>query len=468
MTVLEREISWRQQNDAFDFYQPNLPISQLIELVGTRQNLLYILSAANGIGKTVALVNIARALMFGPSNRFFNFPLFKEWPYPKRIRFVSEVSQVKDGGPLQTEIQKWWPRGKYKSRRNGGVHYDSLYEANGWAFEVMTYDQLPKQHEGANLGCVMFNEPPPENLWTPNISRLRAGGIGIVGMTPLTEAGWFFDKVAPRHQDYTIYADVETACIQHGTRGHLEHEHIQKMISEYDDDEKEARIEGRAMYLKGLIYKTFNSKVHVLSEVVTPPSNATIYHVVDPHTDKPFASIWAFVDGRGDVTIFDEWPNSDFNAWRNCQTSLPEYKQIFLAKEKGLYVHKRIIDRHFAEVTHLSGMTRKTLRDEFSDIGINFMPSYQAREEVETGILKVKSYLKYDPDRPIDIVNKPKLFINPHCQNTIKSFLRWSYDPKTDEPQDAFKDFADTVRYLLMDHPEIDVPIPYEPAKKMW
>lgn len=465
--VLERELSWRKSNEGCQFYEPNKPIAELIELTGSRDNLLYILSAANGIGKTTALVNIAANLMFGPQNKFFDFKLFKEWPYPKRIRFISEVSQIKDGGPFPTEVAKWWPKSRYTKGRNG-QGYDAIYKAGDWSLEVMTYDQLPAQHEGANLGCVMFNEPPPENLWTPNISRLRAGGIGIVGMTPLTEAGWFFDKVAPRHQDFTIYADVETACKQHGVRGHLEHDHIQRMIEEYDPDEREARIEGKAMYLKGLIYKTFNTQIHVLRDIVRPPANATIYHVVDPHTDKPFACIWAFVDGRGDVTVFDEWPNSDFNAWRNCQLSIKDYKEIFLKKEVGLSVHKRIIDRHFAEVTHLSGMTRKTLRDEFSEVGIDFRPSYQAKEEVETGILMVKDYLKYNPDRPISTLNKPRLFINPHCANTIKAFLRWSYDPKTDEPQDAFKDFADVVRYLIADKPQLDVAWEHALAVKRW
>lgn len=434
--------------------------------MGSTQNLLYILSAANGIGKTAALVNIAANLMFGPQNSYFDYPIFKEWPYPKRIRFVSEPSQVTESGPFPAEVAKWWPKGRYTKNKDG-KHYDSIYKAGDWILEVMTYEQLPAQHEGANLGCVMFNEPPPQNLWTPNISRLRAGGVGIVGMTPLTEAGWFFDEVVPRHTDFVIYADVETACKQHGTRGHLEHDQIEAMIAEYSQDEREARIEGKAMYLKGLIYKSFNTQVHVLKETIQAPTNATIYHIVDPHTDKPFACIWAFVDGRGDLYIVDEWPNVDFYKWHNCQLTAEDYAKIFRDKERGLNVHKRIIDRHFADVR--SAINKRTLREQLrDDVGLDFHASYQCAEEVQTGILKVREYLSYSPDRPIDTMNKPRLFINPHCQNTIKSFLRWSTDPKTGDPQDSYKDFMDCVRYLCMDSPEIDVPIPYEPAKKMW
>jgi len=461
-------MEWLKRNDKFQFYEPNEPITKLINLLGTKDNLLYILSAANGIGKTTALVNIIRALIFGPDNKFFNYPIFKDWKHPKRIRFVSEPSQIEEGGAFPTEVDKWWPKGRYQVFKDS-KHYVKRYQANGWVLEVMTYEQDPKQHEGANLGCVLFNEPPPENLWTPNISRLRSGGIAIVGMTPLTEAGWFFDRIVPRHEEFIVYGDVEKACKEHGVRGHLEHSDIEKMIAEYSEDEREARVEGKAMYLKGLIFKTFNTQIHVLKETIQAPANATLYQAVDPHSDKPFACIWAFVDGKGDVYIVDEWPNVDFYKWHNCQLTIKDYAKIFRDKEQGVNVYKRIIDRHFADVR--SASYKRTLREELRDeLGLNYEPSYQASEEIETGIIKVRDYLKYNPDRPLDTMNKPKLFINPHCQNTIKSFLRWSRDPVTGKVQDAYKDFMDCVRYLVMDNPQIDQPIPSDVGipKKMW
>jgi phage terminase large subunit-like protein len=462
-----------KQNDRFQFYEPNAPITRFIELAGSvnekgdASNLIYILSAANAIGKTAALVCIARALMFGDANPFFKMPLFKDWKYPKRIRFVSEPSQIEESGPFPQEIAKWWPKGRYKIFKDS-KHYAKRYEAGDWTLEIMTYEQDRQQHEGANLGCVMFNEPPPQHLWTPNISRLRSGGICLVGMTPLTSAGWFFDEVVPRHQDFIVYGDVESACIQHGTRGHLDHDQIERMISEYSEDEKEARVQGKAMYLKGLIYKTFNTQIHVLKDTIQPPANATIYQVVDPHSDKPFACIWAFVDGKGDVYIVDEWPNVDFTKWHNCQLTIQDYKSIFRDKEQGFNVHKRIIDRHFADVR--SAVNKRTLREELSDVGLDFYPSYACAEEIKTGIMKVREYLKYSPDRPLDVMNKPKLFINPHCANTIKAFLRWSRDPDNGKPQEAHKDFMDVVRYLVMDNPEVDVPIPAEigAPRKLW
>ncbi len=462
--VILQELVWIKANERCQVYEPNAPVAQLIEMVGTKPNLLYILSAANGIGKTTALVNLACNIFFGPQNRFFDYPIFKDWPHPKRIRFVSEVSQVKDGGPFPTEIAKWWPRGRYTAGRNG-QGYNAIYETGEWALEVMTYDQLPKQHEGANLGMVLFNEPPPQNLYTPNISRLRDGGICVIGMTPLTDAGWFFDAVVPRHNQFVVYADVETACKQHGTRGHLDHDQIQKMIAEYTPEEREARIDGKAMYLQGRIFKTFTPNVHVLKEPFTPTLGSTIYNVVDPHTDKPFFALWACPQKNGDVIIFDEHPNEDFFKMHNCQWVLEDYKRMYYAKEHGYQV-KRVIDRHFAEIR--STATKRNLKEELEAIGMHYESSYTATEEIDTGILKVREYLKYNAAKPIDSLNKPKLYINPHCHNTIKAFQYWSLDPKTGKYQDAYKDPMDTVRYLLMANPHQSEPMPYKPPVKRY
>lgn len=467
LAQLEAELETRRETDRSAFYAPCGKIEEFIRLVGTVPDLVFTLSAANGVGKTTALVNIARSIMFGPANKYFDYPLFRNWPYPKRLRFVSEPSQVKESGPFPTEIKKWWPRGRYTAQKDG-QHYESIYRAGDFILEVMTYEQLPKQHEGANLGCVMFNEPPPQSLWTPNMSRLRAGGIAIVGMTPLTEAGWFFDEVVPRHEKTTVYAGVEDACIIHGVRGHLEHEQIVKMGEEYSPDEREARMGGKAMYLKGLVYKSFSYRVHVLPEPVRPPLGSTVYNVVDPHADKPFFAIWAWPHRNGDLYIVDEHPNEDFFRMRNNPWTIEDYKRMYAAKEHS-YLIKRVIDRHFADVR--SGAYKKTLRDDLAAIGMNYEPSYSAaagEPEIDTGVLKVREYLKYDPGKPINSINRPRLYINPHCLNTIKAFSRWSLDPKTGDYQDAFKDPMDVVRYLVMANPKPSEPLPPQQFKKLY
>lgn len=464
LSLLEREVEWRQENERYQFYEPNGICEKAIQHIAASQDIVTVLSAANGIGKTTLIVNLFANLFWPGQNRYFNHPLFTNWPYPKNLRYITDQKIVEESGPFHSEIKKWWPKGQYESAKLGR-NYVCQYKVRDWVLDVMTNDQDIGQFEGGTKGGIIFDEPPKQNIWHASVSRLRLGGLLLVFMTPLTEAAWFFDQVVPNHQHSIFYATMEDACKQHGIRGHLEHDHIQKMMSEMSADEVEARAYGKAMYLKGLVFKTFDYKVHVLKEPVRPPLNSTIYNVVDPHADKPFFSIWAWPHKNGDLYIIDEHPNEDFFRMHNCQWTREDYKRMYAAKEQGYFV-KRVIDRHFAD--SVTAANKKTLRQELAEIGMQYEPSYSAKEEIDTGVLKVREALQYDPMRPLTSINRPKLYVNPHCLNTIKAFARWSIDPKTGDYQDAYKDPMDVVRYLVCAHPKQDEPLPYKQPRKLF
>lgn len=468
MTVLNREIQWRQKNQRIQFFEPNGKQEEFVKVFSQPDSSISVFSAANGLGKTTLVVNLLGNLIFGPQNKFFDYEIFRKWPYLKRARYVTNPKLVEEIAPLQTEIDKWWPKGRYEAIK-AGKNYFSQYKANGWVVDIMSYDQEPAQFEGATLGLALFDEPPPEGLWTPTIRGLRGKGKGAVFMTPLTKAAWFYDKVVPSHQNHIVYGSMEDSCKQHGIRGHQEHDDIQRQIDEIlstHPEEMEARVHGKAMYLRGLIFKTFDSKVHVLKDPVNVPYKAQVWQVIDPHSDKPFAVIWAMPDHNGDIYIIDEWPNEDFYKMHNCQLTVKDYSRIFKDKEEKWTIQRRIIDRHFAETSSLAN--RRTLREEFqSETNLFFDASYRSEEEIETGILKVRQYLDYDTTRQFNNLNKPRLFVNPHCRNVIKSLTSWARDPDTGKVQDAYKDYCDCLRYLLMEDPRIDEPIPYEaPVKR--
>ena len=51
---------------------------------------------ANGTGKTTIVVHIIANLIFGVQNGWFNYPLFKNFPYPKKIWYCSTPELIKD------------------------------------------------------------------------------------------------------------------------------------------------------------------------------------------------------------------------------------------------------------------------------------------------------------------------------------------------------------------------------------
>lgn len=462
---LKKALEWKKEHSRFELFTPTGKQEEFVRLVGTSPDMVFVFSAANRIGKTTLLVNLLANLIWGPQSSYFDYPIFHNWLGPKRIRFVTDPELVKEIGPFHTEIRKWWPDGQYEYSKDGKQYY-SQYKANGWLIDVMTYDQDDRQFEGTGLGLVLFDEPPKESIWHACITRLMTGGLALVFMTPLTEAAWFFDKVVPQHQNSIVYGALEDACKEHGVRGYLDHEHIQKVLHEMNPDETEARAFGKAMYLKGLIFKTFDYNVHVSKTPIDVPENAEIYHVVDPHVDKPFAMIWGFPGDDGVFYQVAEWPNEPFERMHACQFGIEDYKKIIKAKELGWNVKKRIIDHHFADVRSLQ--TKRTLREDFSAIGINFEPSYSASEEVETGILKVRSYLKYNPLKQIDSLNRPRYIVSNTCQNTIKAFQRWSFDLKKGEPKEQYKDFMDCVRYALVAEPKKSYSPPPQEIKRRY
>lgn len=465
MRVLQAELERRKENERISFFEPNGAQDSFIKLVGSEDTFICIFSAANGVGKTSLVANLLGNLFYGSQTEYFQHPRFKDWKFPRKVRYVTESNLVEDDGPFQSEIGYWWPKGRYSSEKNG-KSYQSKYKANGWHLDIMTYKQEPKEFEGGTYGLQIFDEPPDERIWNACISRVRKGGIILVLMTPLTSAAWFFDKIVPKYADSIVYAKMEDACKVHGIRGHLEHENIQRLIDNMPPDEVEARVYGKALYLRGLIFKTLDPKVHVLKEPVKVQPGSTIYQAVDPHSDKPFAAIWGMPDANGDVYIVDEYPSGEnFYRMHGCQLTVKDYARIFRDKEADWNVSKRIMDRHFADVRNV--VNRKTLREEFAEeTGLFYDPSYAASEEVETGILKVRDYLKYDATRELSALNKPRLFISPTCTNTIKSLTTWARDPNTGKIMDAYKDHADCVRYLLMEDPKVAYAIPDRPVNR--
>lgn len=462
-----KEMNYRRENYRSRYFLPNGPQERFVKLVGGEDPFIGIFSAANGIGKTTLIVNLLANIFFGPQNDFFNYPIFKQWPFPKRFRFVTDPKLVEEIGPFHSEITKWWPKGRYEASK-GGKNYYSQYRAGKFLLDVMSYDQELKQFEGTTLGCVLFDEPPVRSIWNASLARLRMGGIACVFMTPLTSAAWFFDEVVPRHLKHIVYGDIEENCKEHGIRGQLEHSNIQRMVSEMDPEEVEARAHGKAMYLQGLIYKMFDPRVHVLDQHVSVPHGAQVWQIVDPHGDKPFACIWGFCDATGTLYQIDEWPNEPFEKMHNCTLGIQDYKRIFAQKEQGWNVTKRIMDRHFAEVRTVH--QRKTLREEFAAVGLNYEMSYHGGvEEVDVGIVKVRGYLNYDATKPLDGLNRPRYYVSPKCSNTIKSFQRWAIEGRTQKPKDdSNKDFMDVIRYWVMGNPKHSAPVPMPEPRKLF
>jgi hypothetical protein len=459
------QLEWSRENEALRYFQPHGGQVEFLRLINEPGAFILISGAGNGWGKSEMLAAIFAAIMW-PSlaPAVLQGPLTSNWRYPKRARIYSKPAELEEIGSLQTAIARLFPKGRYTASK-GRYSYPSVFQTDtGWTLDLFSYERHESEAAGPNIGLQAFNEPPPEPLYKEAIARSRAGGIILGGMTSLQDQPWVVDGIFGKADGKSIrvrYGNSCENCRQHGTNGNLEHSQIERILAQYDADEREARFTGKPLSLSGRIFKSFDRNVHV-REFDIPTEGVSHGMTVDPAIGKPLAILWDFVDRAGVLHFYDESPDFDFEGSKDSNLTVKDYALMFKAKEEGRRIDTRILDRHFGNVRRTLG--GQTLKEQFADtdalgpLAVEFQDSYamDPAVEVETGILKVKEYLKYDATKAIDALNRPRIVIHPRCKNTIAAFEKWSRNPKTYKPLENFKDFMDLVRYRVMSDPKVE------------
>ena len=465
------ELARRERDEQIRYFVAHGGQEKFFKLIVEPGGFITISGAGNGWGKSEFMVALFAAVMWpNLAPPCLSAAIFKDWKFPKRARIYSKPAELEEIGSLQTAIVKLFPRGRYTSSK-GRYSYPNTFKSDtGWILDLFSYERDESEAAGPNIGLQGFNEPPPEPLWKEAIARARTGGYIIGGMTSLLDNPWVVSGILEKANGKDIrvrYGNACENCKQHGINGHLEHEQIEKILAQYDPDEREARFSGKPLAMSGRILKSFDRSVHVPKNDIIPPETGIQRSMVaDPAIGKPLAVLWAYVDATGALSIYDEWPDFEFQGAKDSNLTVKDYADIFKAKESGVSIPTRILDRHFGNARRTLG--GKTLKEEFDDVGFEFVDSYamDPSTEVETGILKIKEYLRFDKSKPIDSLNRPRLIISPKCKNTIAAVERWSRNAETGKPLEAYKDFADLIRYLVMSGPEIEVARKWERGKQ--
>lgn len=422
---LKEEEAYRLEYEKYHFYEPNGKCEQFIKKIGEGKHFVVLFSAANGVGKTCAGANVVAHLCFESENPYFNYPLFKDWPYPKTGRIASDPTNV-DKNLIPT-LKEWLPEGRYKTKK-GGKTYDSLWKTDtGWNFDIMTYEQDAKEYEGATLGWAWFDEPPPEAIFKATVARMRKGGIIFISATPLKGSAWMYDHIiakpekelALKGQRCYIEADIEDACKQHGVRGHLEHEHILQMISEYSEDEKQARIHGKFQHLVGLRFKRFSRNIHVIKPFEINQKDFCVYEALDTHPRMNDMGTWIAVDRRGNKYIIDE-------LWLKCQGGTEELAQRIKDIAKRYRIIRRLLEpAAFIEDQH----TGKSLARTLASYGLHYIQASKIREQSDTRIEDALSFQQLGGSE--EFIKKPELYVFDTCTRHIFEFEHYSWDDWT-------------------------------------
>jgi phage terminase large subunit-like protein len=466
--ALKEELLSRLKDEKYLYYEPNGKCEEFISAVGSGKYFVILFSAANGVGKTASGANVVANIVFEKKNPWFDAPLYQNWPYPKKGRIVTDPKNTE--GVIDT-LETWLPKGRYSARKAGKAYKSQWRTDTGWSWDVMTYEQEPKEFEGPTLGWVWFDEPPTRAIYKACVSRLRKGGIIFISATMLKGSGWIYDhivegrtddpemeKMAKGQRAY-IEAGVESACIEHGVRGHLEHDHIQKMIAEYDEDEKVARVEGRFQHMAGLVFKTWRRNIHVIKPFTIDIRRFCVYEAIDPHQRTPDAVLWMAVDSKGRKFLIDE-------LYLKCANGTEELARNIKEKAAPYRIVRRIGDPSmFIEDQH----TGRSLASRLSDYGLNYVEATKMRAASNKRIEEALSYVQLPTG---EFIKEPEMFVFDTLKRTIWEIEHWVWDEWTgknadkhdakEKPVDKDDHMIENGGRLLIQEP---VFVPYEPPR---
>lgn len=465
---LNEELARRLTQEKYRYYEPSGKGEEFINAVGSGDNFITLYSAANGVGKTATCVNILAHLFWNTGeNQYFNSKLFKDFPYLKRGRVVSAPTSIDKN--IIPEMKDWFPVGRYKTSK-GNKKFESQWTTDtGWSFDVMTYEQDITEFESVTLGWIWFDEPPPEAIFKACVSRLRRGGIIFIGATPLAGSAYMYDSFAKGSYEVElkssetgaitkyerkiayIEADIESACREHGVRGHLRHEDIENMTAEYSEDEKQARIYGKFQHLVGLIFKQWSRKVHVIPPFNVTMRDFTVYEFLDPHPRNPDAIMWVAVDKNGTKYVVDEL----FIKVAGEEDLAGRIK----AKASQYRVVKRMSDPS-AFVVNQHEKDGKTLAMKLAENGLTYVEATKSRAMSDRRISSALTYVEINGF----MMKAPEVYVFDTCQRTIfeMEHYRWQeyvgksadqHDPKG-KPVDKDDHMVENLGRALYNEPQ--------------
>lgn len=408
----------RIRKNRHKYFIPNGRGEGFLTTLGSLDPFITLYAAANGVGKTATAVNaIAEICWPTPGGHaWIKGPLYEKFPFLKRIRIISDPSVVES---IIKEMKHWFPVGRYVTSK-GRSAYEKYWKTDtGFDIDVMTYDQDPKDFESANLGLVWMDEPPPINIYKASIARLRRGGRLFITATPLEGSEWMYDEIFTSASNSEgrraiVEAQMEDACKIHGVRGHLEHENIQLLISQYSEDEQQARVHGKFAHLTGIIFKQFSPPIHVIAPFQINKKDYTVYQYLDPHPRTPDAALWVAVDRKGTKYVIDE-------LFLKCMGGDSELATRVQEKDDHYRVEARKIDPSACITDQHRG---KSLQQVLADYGTWYEPANKKREAADRCIGNALNYTKVGDN----IIIAPQVYIFSTCVRTIFELQHYRWD----------------------------------------
>lgn len=344
---------------------------------------------------------------------------------------------------------------------HSGVPAD-LTLKNGSRIVFGSAEQGAQAFESTNYTYTSIDEPIPRRVYT-GVSRGSIDQAAPIAMTftPIGPwAGWIFkDFYGPAIHNKN-HPQIDVFQISIFDNRFLSREAIEAFVNDpaLSEMEKEARLFGKFMHLADTIYSNFDERVHVIPSCYIP-RDWYIGMAVDPHTVKPWAIVYFAVSPIGDIYIFKEWPDIDYTRCRKDTRNIEGYANLIRQLDGELPIQTRLIDPNYGPRKDvMRGVVIPSIVSDMAPYGLSF--HYKLNDDLAYGEARVRQLLHFNPDRPVDSLNRPHLFITENCPNTIQALSMYTALPRVNSDGEmdeqrrdpTYKDFADVIRYIAVSH----------------
>jgi phage terminase large subunit-like protein len=310
--------------------------------------------------------------------------------------------------------------------------------ANGSFLEIMSYEQDTDNFAGASRHFIHFDEEPPKTIWQECRMRLiDTGGSWWITMTPVEGMTWVYDDLYEKKACEIIEVDVTE-------NPYLSPVEIESAMIGLDDQERAARKSGKFVQIGGLVFKKFNSDIHIIPPVKRIPHDAIIVKSIDHGYNNPTSVHWHIVMPNDTVITFAE---HYYREWTIAQHAA-RIKQI----EAELDYHQDIRGYCDPAMKQRNPLNGNSVILEYRLMGVPLIPS---NNNVQIGLARMLGYL-----------NHGKWFITENCVNLKREMRRYRWKTREskklqekhgnyDEPHKKDDHAVDDCRYFFMSRPEL-------------
>lgn len=362
----------------------------------------------------------------------------------------TEVFTSTEEGPNRGKLFKYIPKSRllgYTKNHSGAIDMIRVRHISGGVSvihldTVKSFKQNPLGQESSWWDWIHYDEPVPENMYKANIRGLmdHDGRVWFT-CTPLTEP-WVDEKFIPDTESQTkevlttqIHGDFWMMTGSTNDNPYNTPEAIERVMSQYSEEERETRLHGTPKAYFGLVYGSeFRWEIHVHKEPPKgwqlwdrPPKNFCLRFAIDYHPRKPHHVLFI-------ATSPEEYHYVYAEIFLSCLMVdlVGEIRCVLQLNDPtvpGLIDPLADTPNRVTDITPLEEVLR---------LGLPVIP---ATKDPHNGILKVKALL-----RERDRMGQPILQVNPACRRFLMEISRgYIWDGETNKPvkdkDDAMENF---------------------------